>query len=844
MSVMASEDVTVLNEPTAIKDKTVLYVALDGLDSNSGTMDSPLATVEGARNKLREIRNNGGIAEGGAVVYVRGGTYKIDKGIVLAKEDGGTEEAPVIYRSYPGEDVAFVGGLKIDYNQFEKVTDERILNRIVDEAAREKVLSVNLFELGLTEIPESVMPGSYTYWSDVLAAVPGLKVPSAMGPELVVNGKGQTVARYPNDGVMTIDEVVQQRSFETNTPFTIYFNDARVSNWGKAEDAILTGTFQFAWGSESVPIDEVNTKKQRVTALWPTTHEATFNQHVWVYNLVEEIDIPGEYYINRKTGELYYYPVEEAIDEMYITTLGETMLSFSGCEYVTFKGIDLKYMRAGAVQFSGANNCKLIDSEVTFTGKATCGVYGYNNQILDCYFHDVETGVSLSSSDSKYTVGNLVENNNVVENTKFERCDRITPTYSDCIILGSCGNTARYNELSDSSHLLARMSGNKNVYEYNEFYNACYNTDDMGALYTGRNLTHRGNEVKYNYFHDIGGTDRGSNGVHGIFFDDWWSSADVVGNVFADITGYGVMAAGSYNVFDNNIFVNCGKASLNLNRSFNYGNTDNFTVYVDGVNSLKEYWNEEVWLEEFPTMADAVNENGEPNMSNYIVATDNVLVNTAPPLVSEEASKTITEENNIEYSDDPGFVDLENKNYTLKEDSVVFRDNSGFEPVPFEKMGRYSDRALERVENAYVYCIGSSWTIKGGEIEKSERLGAIVKDGEVYLPVRDAVEAAGGTITYNEETEVIEITVDDKTYVFTDGDIDKVKVDGVETALENPIVNIDFVNYVSAKEFAKMFGTHYIGSKGIIIISDTENLFNLEEDKELLRYLEEIITVY
>lgn len=839
LPVMAAEGI-----PAEGKEKTVFYVAVDGSDENSGTIESPFATVEKARDTIRELKANGSLAEGGAVVYFRGGSYKIDKTVAFNKEDGGTKEAPVIYRNYPGEDVEFVGGIKIDFNQFSKVTDEKVLGRIVDEAAREKVVSVNLFDLGITEIPENVMPGSYTYWADVREVVPGLKEPSAMGIELVVNGKGQTIARYPNNEAFEIGEVIKQRSFETVTPFTITIDDDRVKNWEKAEDAVLTGTFQFSWGSESVPIASVNGDKNTITASWPTTHEATMGQHVWVYNLIEEIDVPGEYYIDRNTGELYYYPAEEEINEICLTTLGELMVNFNGCEYVTLKGIDLKYMRAGAVQFTSANNCSLIDSEVTFTGKTACGVYGYNNQILDCWFHDVAAGVSLNSSDSKYTVGNLIENGNIIENTKLERCDRITKTYSDCIVLGACGNYARYNEMSDSTHLLARMSGNKNVFEYNEFHDACTDTDDMGALYTGRNLTHRGNIIRYNYFHDIGGKDRGTNGTHGIFLDDWWSAADVTGNVFADITGYGVMAAGSHNVFDNNIFANCGKGSLNLKRSYDYGNPGTNEVYINGVNALKEYWNEEVWLETYPTMANVIDENGEPDMNNYIVATDNVMFKTELPAVSEQVAKTITNENNFQYDKDPGFYNVRKQNYTLEEDSVVFTDNPDFEPIPFDRMGRYSEKALERVRKAYVYCIDSAWAVRKGKVEKTERAGAIVVGGKVYLPIRDIVEAAKGSITYNEETEVIEISAGGKTVSFTDGDTETVTVDAVNTVLNAPIVNIGNVNFVSAEEFAKMFGSFCTISNGVIVISEKDNLFDVEADKEMLRYLEEIITVY
>ena len=71
-----------------------------------------------------------------------------------------------------------------------------------------------------------------------------------------------------------------------------------------------------------------------------------------------------------------------------------------------------------------------------------------------------------------------------------------------------------------------------------------------------------------------------------------------------------------------------------------------------------------------------------------------------------------------------------------------------------------------------------------------------------------------------------------------------VTIDTVKTALNAPIVNIGNVNFVSAEEFAKMFGSFCTISNGVIVISEKDNLFDVEADKEMLRYLEEIITVY
>jgi hypothetical protein len=47
--------------------------------------------------------------------------------------------------------------------------------------------------------------------------------------------------------------------------------------------------------------------------------------------------------------------------------------------------------------------------------------------------------------------------------------------------------------------------------------------------------------------------------------------------------------------------------------------------------------------------------------------------------------------NNWVTKEDPGFVDLKNRNFNLKPGAKVFQMIPGFEPIPFDKMGTYKD---------------------------------------------------------------------------------------------------------------------------------------------------------
>ena len=52
--------------------------------------------------------------------------------------------------------------------------------------------------------------------------------------------------------------------------------------------------------------------------------------------------------------------------------------------------------------------------------------------------------------------------------------------------------------------------------------------------------------------------------------------------------------------------------------------------------------------------------------------------------------------NSMQTYKDPGFVDAKNKDFSLKENSVVFKMLPGFLPIPFNKIGLRKNKETER----------------------------------------------------------------------------------------------------------------------------------------------------
>ena len=90
---------------------TKLYVAPAGDDAAPGTIDTPLATLDGARNRLRKLRYDGRL--GAAEVNLRQGMYRLTAPFQLTGGDSGSATAPITYRSYPGEQATITSGEEI-----------------------------------------------------------------------------------------------------------------------------------------------------------------------------------------------------------------------------------------------------------------------------------------------------------------------------------------------------------------------------------------------------------------------------------------------------------------------------------------------------------------------------------------------------------------------------------------------------------------------------------------------------------------------------------------------------------------------------------------------------------
>ena len=118
------------------------HVSPEGDDGNSGGRAMPFATLERARQAVRNLKDAGVLPLGGVTVYLRGGVYPMRSGFVLDERDAGEVGKPIVYRAYPGEEVRLVGGVMLPSSAFRRPTGseaERVPAKIGRASGRERV---------------------------------------------------------------------------------------------------------------------------------------------------------------------------------------------------------------------------------------------------------------------------------------------------------------------------------------------------------------------------------------------------------------------------------------------------------------------------------------------------------------------------------------------------------------------------------------------------------------------------------------------------------------------------------------------------------------------------------
>ncbi len=643
-----------------------LYISADGNDRGAGTRARPFATLERARDQIRSLKRTGKLPQHGITVWLRGGVYRRTQTFKLEAEDSGTQAAPIAYRAYPQEKVTLIGGRRV--SGFTPVRDGAILKRI-EKPCQDKILQLDLKALGITDYGKLI---AHSYGSPIRPAP----------LELFFQDRPMTIARWPNTGWAKVGPI--PRGGENDDSFP-YEGDHPL-RWRGLSDVWLHGYWHWDWADTYQKVKSIDTKKHCIET-YPIdgVRGSGFKsgQRYYALNILEELDAPGEYYLDPNSGILYFWPPAPlATGETYVSLFDQPLVEIREASHLTIRGLGFEYTRGSGIEISGGSNNLVAGCLLRNLGTFAVKIEGGRaHGVRSCDISETgEGGVLIEGGDRK----TLKPARHYAVNNRFSRYSRWTRTYRPAVRIAGVGNRVAHNLIYDAPHAAILLAGNNHRIEFNEIHHVALETSDVGGIYMGRDYTQRGNIIRYNYLHDLP-TETDANA---IYLDDCWSGTTVYGNVVHTARRGVLLGGGRDNTIDNNVFIDCHPAMFVDARGLGWAH-----FWFDGRNPnlldrLKEVpYNKPPYSVEYPQLANLLQDDPALPKGNSI--THNVCSGGQwLQLLDGLTTKVVKIENNY-LGPDPKFVDSAHKNFQLSEDSPAYQ--VGFKRIPMEKIGIYPD---------------------------------------------------------------------------------------------------------------------------------------------------------
>jgi hypothetical protein len=676
-----------------------LYVSPVGSDANAGTRGKPFATLERARGEARRLRQDGKPPKGGVTIWLRGGEYLRTNAFELAAADSGTPDAPIVWRTRPGEAVRLMGGRRL--HGLEPVIDPAILARL-PEAARAHVRQADLKTLGIIDFGQMRSRGFGRPLTPAHCELffGGRPMTLVRWPN---EGEWERIAGYPETGAGKDEHGGQVGKLEEG--FT--YSGDRPRRWKDTSDLWVHGYWSWDWANSCERVASIDLDRRLIKTASPYgLYSFRQGQRFYFLNVLEELDQPGEWFLDRKTGVLYFWPPDDnpgpsdvQAPEILFSLLAEPLLKLTDVSHVTFRGLLLEATRGSAVQIRGGASNLIAGCLIRNIGNYGVTIEGGTGHgVLSCDIFDTgDGGVSLDGGDRR----TLRPGGHFVENCHFARQGRWSKCYVPAVLMGGVGQRASHNLIHDHPHCTILFNGNDHLIEFNEIHHNALETGDVGAIYTGRDYTYRGNRIRYNFVHDTGGVGMGSMGV---YMDDCVSGTEIFGNVFYRVHRAAFLGGGRDHQVLNNIFVDCDYAVELDGRGLDpspvwHGMVDQtmrqslakmppalYRERYPALKSLDQYYGPPAG----PARAGA-DFKGVPPENNVVAR--NICVGKWLKEYWHATPGTLLLENNLANAassfvrspGDPAQV----KDFALRPDSPAW--NLGFQAIPFDKIGLYRD---------------------------------------------------------------------------------------------------------------------------------------------------------
>lgn len=633
-------------------------------EANSAKTDGPFKTIEQARNTVRELKKKGLYRES-IVIDIAPGVYELSDTITFTADDSGLPNAPVIYTAKKGSVTRVLGGRVV--RNFSPVKGD--VKDKLDEKARSKVLAADLKAQGITKYGV-LKNGSSWAQSDT-------------GMELFFADKPMTLARYPNEGFMRIADITVNDGHaihgqKGSKVGQFIVKDERILKWVNETGVMMEGYWFWDWADQRFMVSNIDPATMTVT-LSNANHSYGFRKNQWfyAYNLLPELDSPGEWYADRENGILYFWPPAAIESGTPMVSILDNLIVLDGASNIEFRYLTLECAQGKAIQGQKINGIRIAGCTIRNVGSYAMTAEGNGISVIGCDIYQTgDGGVSLTGGDRK----TLTPASNIVENCHIHHFARWDTVYKGGIHLYGAGLTARNNLINDAPHTAIFWGGNDIVMELNEIHSVVYESGDAGAIYAGRDWTMRGCIVRHNYFHHIYGFE--GRGANGIYFDDQYSSAVSEGNIIYKVARGMLMGGGRDHRVIGNIFIDCPVGFSLDARGLGWASGGK-----DGlIQKLKAMpYDTPPWSERYPELVNILDEDPMAPKNDVFERNISWKCGAWEKIEGKAMPGAVLTNNLIDV--DPKFVDEKNGNFQLRDDSPAWA--IGFERIPVEKIGVY-----------------------------------------------------------------------------------------------------------------------------------------------------------
>ncbi len=528
-----------------------IYVAVDGKDTNPGTLSKPVATFARAKELVRELKKT---ATREIVVAFKAGNYGVLEGLVFTAEDGGSSDVPIRYTAYGDGDVIFENGVTIKKDEFKPIEDgDRYL---FNEAFYKDIYKVDLSGKLDTMTEDNALFSS-------------------------ASGSCHE-ARYPNKNADGTDRNYLNMTTTVDEYSSIQLQALLpkiVSGFRKTEGMRVTGHLRTGWLIDTFTVKSYDPETAILTLdiyegyvpkngmivgplekwdNYPLMYEGRIDDDIFFSNLSDQLDNAGEYWYDTETHVLYVYKPD---GDYAVSNAGGFITVEQGADNISFVGLEFTGTTEDAFTVSGdyitVDRCKIgnISGQYVINTKSVNHLTVTNNEIYN--FNCCAVNV-VSDADRAHlkSAGNVISNNYMHD---FGQPHYFNDAQAVAIYHDVAADVS-HNVFENGAHGAVRFNESiDTVMEYNVFDNMMMTTEDFGAIYTWNSECYRGNTVRYNLFCNI----RACGGAYGIYIDNFTCAMEIYGNLFYNAGDHAVCIHGGRDneVYDN-IFINANVSPL------------------------------------------------------------------------------------------------------------------------------------------------------------------------------------------------------------------------------------------------------------------------------------------